>query len=203
MLTSDNLGLGSSLQFSCHCGQVTGTLFDTGPNTGDHIVCHCGDCQNFARHLGAEERILQDFGGTELYQSRCAKMKLVTGAAKLACLHLTDQSTLRWYAACCRTPMFNTYANGRIPYLTTLVANCDPSLVKGILGPVVGHLFLPDTAGDLPHMSMNKLMRRFFVRMVRDVFSGDRRRSALFDTKTLLPKSPPHRLTEAERRALD
>jgi hypothetical protein len=51
-------------------------------------------------------------------------------------------------------------------------------------------------------MSMGTLMRRFFPRMIKDIVSGDRRRSPLFDTKTLEPIAEPHRLTAEERQAL-
>jgi hypothetical protein len=101
--------------------------------------------------------------------------------------------------------MFNTYANGRMPYLTTFVANCDPKQAETALGPVIGHLSLPNTIDDMqgaPRMSLGKLMRRFFGRMIKDMVSGDRKRSALFDPKTLKPISTPYRLTEAERRSL-
>jgi hypothetical protein len=59
-------------------------------------------------------------------------------------------------------------------------------------------LFLDEATGDvsgLPQLSMARLMSRFFVRMVADVVSGDRRRSELFDAATLEPISPPERLT--------
>ncbi len=195
----------SKLNFACVCGQVAGILLDVSPTEGSRVFCHCGDCQNFAYNLGAAERVLQRYGGTDLYQGRCAKMQITSGADKLACLHLTDAPTLRWYSACCRTPMFNSYANGRVPYVTTLLANCDPDEVEAVLGPAIGHLFLPDHLGDLPgfsRMSESKLMRHFFGRLVRDLISGDRRRSALFDAKTLAPISQPYRLTAAERARL-
>lgn len=195
----------NEMTFSCSCGEVTGTLIEAGPAMGDHIVCHCTDCQNFARYLGAGERVLGSHGGTDLYQGRCAKMRVTQGIEKLACLHLTDQPTLRWYATCCRTPMFNSFKNGRMPYLTTLLANCDAKQVEAKLGPVIGHLSLPDTAEgaqDAPRMSFGKLMFRSFRRMAKDLVSGDRKRSMLFDPKTLDPIYPPHRLTEAERRSL-
>lgn len=186
------------LEFSCACEMVKGTLCRAGPKAGDHVVCHCTDCQAFARRLGAQGRVLDEAGGTALFQGRCASMKLRQGRDLLACFHLTNKPTLRWYASCCRTPMFNTYANGSIPYITALVANCDPERRNGILGPVIGHLFLDEATGDvsgLPRLSMGRLMSRFFFRMVADIVSGDRKRSELFDAGTLEPISPPERLT--------
>lgn len=195
----------AEVSFSCTCGKVNGMLLEAGPENGDHIMCHCKDCQNFARYLGADGRVLKSHGGTELYQGRCAKLHVIEGVENLACLHLTDQPTLRWYANCCRTPMFNSFKNGRMPYLTALLANCDAESVDTIFGPIVGHLSLPGKAEgmqDAPRMSLGKLMHRSFRRMAKDFVSGDRRRSALFDPKTLEPICPPHRLSEVERQNL-
>jgi hypothetical protein len=96
------------LSFSCRCGSVAGILIKPGPSVGDHVVCHCTDCQAFAKRLNAEDRILDLHAGTALYQGRCATMRLLGGRDLLACLHLTQKPTLRWYARCCDTPMFNT-----------------------------------------------------------------------------------------------
>lgn len=182
------------LSFSCTCGSITGMLIKAGPGVGDHVVCHCTDCQAFAKHLGAADRILDQNAGTAFYQGRCATMRLVTGRDRLSCLHLTTKPTLRWYAQCCDTPMFNTYRNGRIPYITTFVANCDPDRRERVLGPPIGHLFTNEATGDVRHLiqlSMAKLMRRFFRRMIADILAGDRRRSALFDPVTLHPVALP------------
>ena len=195
----------SDLAFACQCGAVTGRLTDVASDQGDHVICHCTDCQNLARHLGHADRILDAHGGSALYQSRCARMRIDTGRDHLACLHMTDKPTLRWYAACCGMPLFNTYANGRVPYITTQLAACDPATRERLTGPPLGHLFTADGIGDtsaLPQLSMGKLMRRFFRRMVRDIMSGDRRRCALFDAKTLEPIATPRRLTDADRRAI-
>lgn len=184
----------ADLPFACHCGSVRGALLAAGPEAGDHVVCHCTDCQSFATRLGQAERILDANAGTALYQTRCARMRITAGADRLACLHLTDKPTLRWYAACCDTPMFNTYKSGRIPYITTLVANCDAARRKALLGPPIGHLFTQEATGDtgnLEPMSMLAMMRRFFPRMVADILTGDRRRSALFDSRTLDPIATP------------
>jgi hypothetical protein len=189
----------ANLPFSCRCGQVSGELIQPSPANGDHIVCHCGDCQNFARHLGSEDRVLGPFGGTDLYQGRCAAFRFITGHDDLACIHLTEKPTLRWYASCCNTPMFNTYANSRMPYVTALLANCDNAMVAELLGPPIGHLSLPKNLPDgcnLPRMSFAKLFRRFFGRMIRDMVTGDRRRSQLFDPQTLNPIATPRRLKD-------
>jgi len=196
----------SNLSFACDCGTVTGTLIDVGPGPGDHIVCHCTDCQDLTHHLGHAERVLDAHGGTSLYQTRCARMRLDTGRDRLACLHLTDAPTLRWYAACCRTPLFNTFKNGKLPFITILLAACDPAARKQALGPPRGNLFLQEAIGDasgLPRMSTATLMRRFFVRAIKDIVSGDRRKAALFDAKTLEPIAVPHRLTDEGRQALN
>lgn len=185
------------LAFACACGSVKGTLIKAGPSVGDHVVCHCTDCQAFAIHLGAADRILDLHAGTALYQGRCAAMRLSGGAEQLACLHLTEKPTLRWYARCCDMPMFNTYRNGRIPYITTLVANCDSDQRGPILGQPIGHLFTGEAKGDPGHLrplSMAKLMRRFFWRMIADIFARDRRRCVLFDPITLDPIVTPTRV---------
>lgn len=195
----------SDLSFACTCGTITGTLTNVGPAEGDHVICHCTDCQDLTRYLGRAEQVLDAQGGTSLYQSRCARMTIRSGREQLACVHLTDKPTLRWYAACCRTPLFNSYRNGKIPYITTQLAACDPGVRARLTGPPLGHLFTEDGTGDtgaLPRMSMGRLMRRFFPRMIRDMLSGDRRRCELFDAKTLEPITTPHRLTEQERQAL-
>lgn len=178
------------LSFSCACGSVTGTLIKAGPSVGDHVVCHCTDCQAFAIRLGAANRILDQHAGTALYQGRCATMRLSTGRDQLACLHLTEKPTLRWYARCCDTPMFNTYRNGRIPYITTVVANCDQDQREPVLGQPIGHLFTDEATGETAHLRrlpMAKLMRRFFWRMIADIVARDRSRSELFNPVTLDP----------------
>lgn len=192
------------MKFACECGAVTGAIGKATTAEGDHVVCYCSDCRDLVRHLGKETSILDAHGGTALYQSRCARIRIDGGKDSLAGLHMTDGPTLRWYAQCCGTPLFNTYKNGRIPYVTTQLACCEDAARKA-LGKPLGHLFLDQATGDttsLEPLSMGRLMRRFFRRMVKDVFSGDRRRNPLFDPKTLEPIVVPRHLTKAEQQAL-
>ncbi|MBX7481396.1 DUF6151 family protein [Qipengyuania qiaonensis] len=194
-----------TLPFACQCGTVTGAVLKAGPSEGDRVVCHCADCRDLVRHLRQEERVLDDLGGTDLYQSRCARVELHTGRDQLASLHMTSGKTLRWYASCCNSPLFNTYANGKVPYVTTILANTDGAQREALLGSPIGHVFPEQATGDasaLTPMPFNRLMRRFFWRMIKDLLAGDHRRSALFDPKTLEPVVSPRRLTELEQKAL-
>lgn len=195
--------MATDLSFACDCATVTGAM-RVASGEGDYVVCHCTDCQNLTRHLD-HEQLLDAHGGTALYQTRCARMRIDTGRDQLACLHLTDAPTLRWYAACCPTPLFNTFKNGKLPFITILTAACDPARRAEAFGPPRGHLFTQDAIGDasgLPKLGTPTLMRRFFIRAIKDLVSGDRRRSPLFDAKTLEPIATPHRLTAEERQAL-
>ena len=189
------------LPFACACGQVAGTIANASPKRGDYVVCHCTDCQSLPLYLGCAERVLDEHGGIAIYQARIGDISIDQGADKLAALHLTDQPTLRWYAGCCDTPLFNSYANGRIPFTSTLLANCGTA-VDAVLGKPRGHLFVKDAlgdTGDLKTLSMARVMPRVIVRMAKDILSGARRRNPLFDPGTFAPIAAPRRLNPAER----
>ena len=188
--------MNAALPFSCRCGAVRGAIDKANPREGDFVVCHCTDCQSFANRFDAAGRLFGDHAGTLLYQSRCARVRIERGRDKLRCLHLTEKPTLRWYAACCDTPLFNSFRNGKVPYVTTLVGNCAADERRRLLGEPIGHLFVdddPTCTEPVNRLSMNTLMRRFFVRMMKDIVSGDRRRSALFESQTLEPIVAPAR----------
>ena len=132
----------------------------------------------------------------ELAIAEQARGRIEQGLGEMRCVHLTEKPTLRWYAQCCDTPLFNTFATGKVPYVTTLVGNCDEGLRTRLLGEPIGHLFVdddPNDVGDVRHLPMATLMRHFFIRMVKDILSGDRRRSPLFDPRTLEPIVAPAR----------
>ena len=192
--------MSADLVLACRCGAVRGLVRDAGPEGGDHVVCHCTDCRAFAQLFDASEHVLDDHGGTALYQTRCARLELGAGRDRLGCLHLTEKPTLRWFARCCRTPMFNSWRNGRMPYVTALVCIFATNRPREVLGEPLGHLFLSEATGDprgLTPMSMSAMARRFLPRMAKDMLSGDRRRSALFDARTLDPIATPERLQGA------
>lgn len=129
----------------CRCGSVAGTLDLSG---AAHLVCYRKDCRRFAELLGAGMHVLDRAGGTALVQVRVDALSLAAGRGSLRAMHLTDRPSLRWYAGCCDTPLFNTYAHGRVPYLSVVSANLDRE-TRRRLGPP-GFALSTESATSVP-----------------------------------------------------
>jgi hypothetical protein len=105
----------------CRCGTLKGyVVHSAGVN---RCVCYCRDCQAFAHFLGRPGEILDARGGTDVIQTRPANVIFTQGRDALACMRLTERGLLRWYAACCNTPIGNTLANHRVSFVG-LVHSC-------------------------------------------------------------------------------
>lgn len=120
----------------CNCGKLKGTL-----NRNDNVnrcVCYCADCQAFARFLKREHEILDEWGGTSIIQTIPANVTFTEGIENLTCMRLTANGLLRWYAACCNTPIGNSPPNLN-PSFIGLIHNClgsDPNLLDRAFGSV-------------------------------------------------------------------
>lgn len=101
-----------NIRLKCSCGAVAGVAVNITPDTGNRAVCCCDDCQAFAKHLGRDDDILDEFGGTDIYQTSQSQVAIDTGAEYLRCVRLTSKGLLRWYADCCKTPIGNTISAG-------------------------------------------------------------------------------------------
>ncbi|MEN8832778.1 DUF6151 family protein [Pacificibacter sp.] len=128
------------LTLSCQCGTVKGIAKTVTPSSSNRVVCYCSDCQAFARELGAEDRVLNEFGGTELFQLAPARVQLTQGHDHIACLHISEKGTFRWYAACCNTPIGNT-VSPKFPMIGLIHAFVETDLETKAedLGPVRAH----------------------------------------------------------------
>src|SRR5690606_34164535 len=108
-----------SVPLCCTCGAVRGELDRRAVYA--RVVCYCRDCRAFARVL-ARLDILDDAGGTDIVTMRPAGLRFPQGRDQLACLSLGPKGPLRWYAACCGTPVGNTSRNPAFPYVGVPVA---------------------------------------------------------------------------------
>jgi hypothetical protein len=105
----------------CSCGKLKGTLNHN--SEVNRCVCYCADCQAFARFLQREHEILDEMGGTSIFQMIPANITFTEGIENLTCMRLTTHGLLRWYAACCNTPIGNTPPTLN-PSFIGLIHNC-------------------------------------------------------------------------------
>ena len=100
------------IPLKCECGLVQGTAHNITPTNGMRVVCYCDDCQAFAKFLDKEDDILDEFGGTDIFQMTPSQLKFTRGSDQLRCVRLKKKGLYRWYTGCCNTPIGNTVGAG-------------------------------------------------------------------------------------------
>jgi hypothetical protein len=106
----------ADVPLKCSCGKVRGVATNISPRTGNRAVCYCDDCQAFARYLGREADIQDEYGGTEVFQITPAQVTINQGADQLRCMRLRPKGLIRWYTDCCKTPVGNT-VSATLPFV--------------------------------------------------------------------------------------
>lgn len=122
------------MPLQCRCGQVKGEL--ELERVHARATCYCRDCQAFARFLG-QPGVLDARGGTDIVAAAPDAVRITAGAGNVVCMSMGPKGLLRWYAACCRTPLANTSRDPKLFY-TGLVAtwlDATPAAVDAALGP--------------------------------------------------------------------
>ena len=125
----------STVPLKCQCGAVQGTATNITPTSGNRVVCCCSDCQAFASYLGGESRILDEFGGTDIFQTTQSQLRISKGQDKLQGMRLSEKGMLRWYTSCCKTPVGNTI-NASMPFVGVIHSFMDLPDRDTVLGPV-------------------------------------------------------------------
>ncbi len=129
------------IKLSCRCGSIKGVAHHITPQLGSRIVCFCDDCQEFADYIDDQEKTLDDFGGTEIYQLPINHVEIIAGQEQLKCMHLKPKGLHRWYAGCCNTPLANTMG-ANMPFIGLIHNFIDDKPSHDIhLGPILGYLF--------------------------------------------------------------
>jgi len=104
------------LKLKCSYGKVQGNIDNMNFSSGTRIVCCCGDCQSFATYLDQENSVLDQFGGTNIFQMPISKLKITEGKEQIASVRLSSMGLYRWYTKCCNTPIGNTMGAG-VPFI--------------------------------------------------------------------------------------
>ena len=184
----------------CSCGQIRGHI-----NSGarfNRAICYCADCQAFARTLGKESETLNPAGGTEVIQTLPKNIQITQGAEHLACLRLTEKGLLRWYAACCNTPLANTPANMKMSFvgLTHNGLGSDQEFLNERFGPVQ---MVVNTANALSDpkprgYGVAAATIKILSIMLKALLNGDYKQTPFFNADTGEPIASPRILSENE-----
>lgn len=188
---------------------MQGAATNVSPETGNRIVCYCDDCQAFVHFLGRSD-VLDAHGGTDIFQMTPAQLRITAGMESVECLRLTEKGLVRWFSGCCQTPMANTVASPRVPFVG--VVHCfmdhaaDGRPRDDVLGPPRGWIQGRFAPGGLPPHAHPRAPLGLIVRaarlLARAWVTGKSRPSPLFDPKTGKPVARPRVLAPAERERL-
>jgi hypothetical protein len=185
----------------CNCGALVGVVEHE--RLANHSICYCRDCQAFARFLGREADLLDARGGCENIQDLPKDVTFREGAQNLACVRLSETGLLRWYAACCNTPIGNTPATSMLPFVglaRACLENSSPTVTTSF-GPVRFCAFTSGARGQpkpepfgLPGFGLWLFRNRLRAR-----FTGGFSKNPFFDTTSDRPVATPKVLASAER----
>jgi len=114
-----------SIELHCRCGSVRGSVDFSRPSRV-RVVCHCGDCAAYARHIGDER-------ATQIVLATPNQIQIRSGKENIRCLRLTERGLTRWFTACCKTPLANTSRHAWMPFvgLMTCVLHVEHETVLG------------------------------------------------------------------------
>jgi hypothetical protein len=185
----------------CRCGTLKGYVSD--PEKASRGVCYCKDCQAFAHFLGTPGDILDEMGGTDVVAALAKNVTFTQGFEALACMSLTENGLLRWYARCCNTPIGNTPRNFKASHVG-LVHTCleDPArTLESSFGPVRMVVNTRNAKGKPKLMPISTIasVLRFLSSLLRARLDGSYKRTPFFDSERGTPVVPPTVLTSSER----
>jgi hypothetical protein len=195
----------ADIKLSCRCGGIEGLARNISPQSCTRLVCHCRDCQAFARALDAGDETLDEFGGTDIVQVAPARIMITRGASQLRCLRLTPKGLIRWYAGCCKTPVANTVSAG-MPFVGLIHTFLEDAVrAHETTGPVryyvQGRYALSGRPDDDVHPAFPPAMLfRVVIRMLTAKFGGDARPSPFFDAAGK-PMMEPDVLTSGRKQS--
>ena len=72
-------------------------------------------------HFLERGELMDEWGGSEVFQTTPARIEFTQGADQLACMRLSPKGLMRWYARCCNTPIANTLPSPGMAFAGILV----------------------------------------------------------------------------------
>jgi hypothetical protein len=185
----------------CRCGKLKGYVSQ--PERVNRALCYCRDCQAFAHFLGRADDILDSQGGTDVIQTLPARVTFTQGQETLACMRLSKNGLIRWYTACCNTPIGNTLPNFRMSFIG-LIHSCLESTGGALdrsFGPARMRVNTKSAKGEVKSNSGRATwgILRVLAMVARARIDGSYKRTALFSVDTGAPIVTPKVLNRSER----
>lgn len=194
-----------NIAIRCRCGQLQGEV--DAHDIAARVTCYCKDCQAYARFLDPHPDFLDAAGGTEVVAALPAAVRFTQGSEHLACMSLGPKGILRWYAACCRTPLGNTPRGAKVAYVglvrSALAVSADE--LERHAGPLQAAVNTDSARGAVattPGPSARVIFKVGRM-IVKARLNGRYKQTPFFDAGGRAPVRSPQILTLAERRALD
>ncbi len=173
----------------CLCGSVKGKL-NVVPDSFFHVHCLCCDCQDFASHLNNKEKILDEHGGSELFQTYPVFMEITAGQDNIGCIQLREKGLYRWHTTCCDMPLANTMSSSKIPFVgvsVKLMKFANEQEKMEVLGPVTMKAFGKYSIGEIPKDAHLKFpisyMPKILGFMLKGIFGKKNTPSPFFNGK--------------------
>lgn len=116
----------TAVKLRCRCGSVQGSV-DFSRASRVRVICHCGDCAVYARHIGNP-------AATQIVQATPDQVTFLVGKERLRCLRLTENGLIRWFTGCCKTPVANTSRHAWLPFVGLMAIVLDTE-DEALLGP--------------------------------------------------------------------
>ncbi|HEX5377437.1 MAG TPA: DUF6151 family protein [Phenylobacterium sp.] len=189
---------------ACRCGTLRGTVDTTAPH--ERIICYCVDCQAYAHFLGRPGDDLDERGGTNALLTVPSAIKVACGAEQLASVRMTGRGPMRWYAACCNTPIANTGLSHKAAFASLMapsLGGAGPAL-DAAFGPARLFGFVKNAKGQPkpPQTPFIGVLLRVVGRSLKARLDGSYRRTPFFDVATDKPLAEPKILAPDERARL-
>lgn len=175
----------TEIALGCECGKVKGILENIDSKSDLRVVCYCLDCQQFAKTLHKTHKTLDAYGGSDIYQTHWKDIKITQGADQLRCLKVKPKGIIRWYTACCETPIGNTIGV-KVPFIGVISSFMGNGTQREeILGPVRGYFYKKRATQSLPE-SIQKtseigLVVRVLGNLVKWKFTGKTHPNSFFN----------------------
>lgn len=184
----------------CKCGAVRGQLSHA--EQGIRGVCYCKDCRAYASHLGVLSHTHDALGGADFVATLAKHVTLSDGLQHLACLSLSSNGLIRWYARCCGTPIGNTPRSWKLPYLGLVRACLDsePGAYERSFGDVRMRTNTASAKQAPPRLALKTMstLAGFIPRLVAGSVTGAYKATPFF-TSAGVPVVTPTVLSKEER----